>query len=417
MHLFVINPGTGIAASPHPYRGGRVINDYSSLIWTERFRDYGEFQMNIPRTASSADIFFPGLLLGIQESNQVMLAETQQEQVNDQGYRDVIVTGRTAESIIEDRVLWAPQGSTLTLARQYTYLDAALLYIWGAVQNSSTSDVGYTVARPSQISVNSKISDSIVTDSSKLFGTSMSVQKINVSIGQMGPLIRKFLHAASCGLRCIRPISSVNGVYSITVDPANGTGKGIITRAAMSGNTDKLRFDVYKGTDRSISPPTSDNMVYISEEAGHLDNVNVATTYREFITNAVHGVDSTHYYGSTTSLTKKGDFGIRHRYIDASQLVSGMAVADYTPIIAQAQKDYYQSHSNRAILDADLTTNTPFIFGTDYYLGDTVMLRYKTRTRRSLVNEYTRIEDLEGSRAYPGFLGWDEITAGAVHDW
>lgn len=414
MQLFVLNPGSAVAGSPGPYHGGRLINDYSSLVWTDRFRDYGEFQLNIPRDAASADVFFPGLLLGIQESQCVMLAETQREMVNDQGYRDIVVTGRSAESIIEDRVLWAPQSAASVLPKTYTYLDAILLYLWQAVLNNTTSDVAYTVARPSQISTNSKISDALVTDSARSGG---SLRKITVSLGQIGPQIRGWLNLINHGLRCLRPPSGVNGADSITVDPINGANKGKITRTPMSGTTTKLRFDVYKGVDRSKVPASSGKYILLSDEAGHLDNVSVATTYREFVTNALHGIDDTHYYGSSTSLTAKKDFGIRHRYIDASQLVSGMVAADYPDVISDAQKEYYQTHTNKAILSADLTTNVPFIYGTDYLLGDTVLLTYKGRTRRSLVNEYTRIDDLEGQRDYPGFLAWDEIESGVVRDW
>lgn len=416
MHLFILNPGSAVATTQYPYQGGRHVNDYSSLIWTERFRDYGEFQINIPRNAGSSDIFWPGLLVGIQESNQVMLAETQQELVNDQGYIDVVVRGRSAESILEDRVLWAPQGGELTLARQYSDLDAALLYIWGAVLNDTTSDVGYTVARPSQISASSKISDAILTDS-VYKGVAFPLEKRVVSLGQMGPTIRKFLLESNYGLRCIRPTSNVSGLYSVTVDPVNGANKGLITKTLLSGTTDKLRFDVYAGVDRSVTTPATDQLIYLSGEAGHLDNIDVATTYKEFITHTVHGVDITHYYGYTTGLPVRSDFFTRQRFVDASAVTNGLPEADWPGVVGKQQKLYFQTHTNRAILTADLTSNTPFVFGTHYNLGDTVKLRYKTRTRRSLVTEYTRIDDAEGHREYPSFVAWDEITSGVLNDW
>lgn len=414
MHVFLLNKGNAIQPTDLPYRGTTAITGYSSMIWTERFRDYGEFQMNIPYDSPLASTFYPGSLLGRQGSSQVMLAETQQENINDQGYREIVVTGRSAESIIEDRVLWAPPGAALTLARSYNYLDAALLYIWQAVMNSSTADVGSTVARPAEISSNSTISDAIVTDSTKLTG--LKVKKVNVNVGQIGPTVRNFLNSINCGIRCVRPLSTVNNVSSISVTTANGPNKGLITRTALSGTSDKLRFDVYRGTDRSKTPPVSDNLVYLSEEAGHLDNVDVTTTYREFITNTVHGVDATHYYGASGG-GWRGDFDVRHRYIDASGLVSGMPPADHVDIIDDAEAVYFQTHSNRGVLTADLTSGTPYIFGTDYYLGDTIMLKYRKNTRRSLVNEYTWVDDREGSREYPGFLGWDEITSGVIRDW
>lgn len=416
MHLFILNPGSGVSPSPHPYRGAQSISDYSSLVWTERFRDYGEFQINIPRSALSATRFWPGTLLGIQESDQVMLVETQRERVNSQGYLELILTGRSAESIIEDRVLWAPQGTTFTLARQYNDLDAALLYLWGAVLNDTTNDVGYTVPRPTYISTGAKISDLILTDS--LPSNSGFYHKINVNPGQMGPTIRQFLIDGGFGLRCVRPPSNVQDIYSVTVDPVNGPNKGMITRTRLAGTTTKLRFDVYAGVDRSIMPPTQDQAVFLSTEAGHLENVDVATTYREFVTSTVFGVDASTYYPAITSVAFDADFGVRQRFLDASSLVQGMTVAEHPPIISRAQQLYFQSHTNRAVLTADVAQDMPFAYGVDYGLGDTVMLRYKDRTRRVLVNEYTRVDDHEGSRAYPGFLAWDEIVVGgAVRDW
>lgn len=418
MQLFFLNPGPAVAGTgkPNYYGGAQAITDYSSLIWTERFRDYGEFQLNIPRASPSSEILWPGRLLGIQESHQVMLAETQQEQVNEQGYREMIITGRSAEAIIEDRVLWAPQGTTLTLAREYSDLDAALVYIWQAVMNSTTTDVGYTVPRPVQICAYNAISSALVTDSVKVQTT--PYHKINVDVGQIGPVVRQFLLAGKYGLRCLRPPTDVTGIYSVTVDPANGPNKGAITKSSLSGTNNNLRFDVYQGIDRSKTPPTDDDFVYLSSEAGHLENIDVATTYKEFITNVVFGIDESHYYGNTSPLTHSVDFYERHRFVDVSSLTQGTAVGEYPSVISKALMDYWQTHTNRAILSADLTSKTPFVFGRDYNLGDTVMIRYKDRTRRALVDEYVRVDDGEGSKEYPRFVGWDEITEGApVRDW
>jgi Siphovirus ReqiPepy6 Gp37-like protein len=411
--LFILNPSSAVAETPGPYFGGALVDDYSSLVWTERYLDYGEFQLNIP-AQKAVRPFYPGTLFGIDSSPCVMLAESQQESVNDEGYPEIVITGRSAESILENRVLWAPHGSDLTLARTYTYLDAALLYIWGGLLNGTTSDVGYTVARPAEISLNSKITDAILTDSSP--ATSLTPQKITVALGQVGPKVREFLTKAGRGIRCVRPVSNVDGVQQISVDPANGANKGLITRTPMSGVTWSLRFDVYSGIDHANPPPGYD-VVYFSSEAGHLDDIDIKTTYKEFITNAVHSVDSTYYYGSSTPLETPHDFGVRHRYIDASQLVSGLTPPEYVPIITKDQHDFYQTHPNRAILDAKVTSGTPFVYGQHYNLGDLVMMRHIDRERRALVSEYTRIDDAEGFREFPGMIAFDDMTSGVLRDW
>lgn len=411
MQLTILN------SNPNPYLAGQIVNDYSSLIWTERFRDYGEFQLIMPKSSPNAKEFWPGRLLGIKESNCVMLAETQQEKINEAGYREVTVTGRSADSIMEDRVLWAPQGSTSTLTRQYSYLDACLLYIWQAVANDSISDVAYSVDRPAEISDTNAIPNAIVTDST--IATQLTQHKIRVDLGQIGPQVRQGLNAAGCSVRCIRPPSDVSKAMKVTVDTANGANKGQITRSIPSATdaATMLRFDVYQGTDRVKAGP---EMVYLSVESGQLENANVATSYKEFVTRAVHGVDSTHYYGSQTPLATDqliSPFIHRHRFVDASGSTQGAPVGDYPEIVDRLEAAFYRDHVNKAFLDADMTDGSQFTFGTHYFLGDTIMLKYFDRTRRVLVNEFTRVDDLEGIRSYPTFLAWDAIDGQLVRDW
>jgi hypothetical protein len=80
------------------YYRDTIIEEYESLIWTERFIDAGDVKLLIPATAERYDLLEPSTLLGLNGSREVMIVETRE--VNE---GELSVTGRTIETYFNER--------------------------------------------------------------------------------------------------------------------------------------------------------------------------------------------------------------------------------------------------------------------------------------------------------------------------
>lgn len=76
---------------------------YSSLVWTERYQEAGEFVLEIPLNAAKLDWYIPGNYLTLDDSEESMIIETR---TIDDDYENPLlkVTGRSLSSLLNRRV-------------------------------------------------------------------------------------------------------------------------------------------------------------------------------------------------------------------------------------------------------------------------------------------------------------------------
>ena len=102
MYLAVLNKHFDIAY---------VIDDYKSIIWTERYASYGDFELVVPGTAENLAKFETDTYLYTTESSKLMVIE-QVEWTTEFGKNSTItVKGRSLESILDRRVVFPIRGS------------------------------------------------------------------------------------------------------------------------------------------------------------------------------------------------------------------------------------------------------------------------------------------------------------------
>lgn len=90
MDLFTVNPLT--------FARHTIIDEYESLVWTERFIEPGDTQLVLPATRDSVKLVKPGTLLGMSTSKEYILLDTRS--IED-GL--VTVTGKTLEAFFDQR--------------------------------------------------------------------------------------------------------------------------------------------------------------------------------------------------------------------------------------------------------------------------------------------------------------------------
>lgn len=82
-----------------------LIDQYSSLIWTDRYDECGEFELVIPYQSSFLDIFCLGYYCKVDQSMHWAVIEKVEMKKEDEDAPEMIVSGRSIESILERRVV------------------------------------------------------------------------------------------------------------------------------------------------------------------------------------------------------------------------------------------------------------------------------------------------------------------------
>lgn len=81
-----------------------IVDEYLSMIWTERYSDTGDFQLSTLTDLKWKTLLREGRYLSIPGSNRVQLIESVEETTKDE-LRTLNVSGRTPECWLEDRVI------------------------------------------------------------------------------------------------------------------------------------------------------------------------------------------------------------------------------------------------------------------------------------------------------------------------
>lgn len=84
----------------------RVIDDYISLIWTDRYNEAGDFELYLEATLPNVSAYQIGMYLSNTESEHMMLIETIEIKSDLEDGSKLIVSGRSLESLLTRRIVW-----------------------------------------------------------------------------------------------------------------------------------------------------------------------------------------------------------------------------------------------------------------------------------------------------------------------
>lgn len=97
MELFVLNA---------VFESIAVIDTYESMIWTDRYNAYGDFEIYFAMDESSLEYIKEDYYLWLKESDHSMIIEDIKIDADTEEGNRLIVTGRSLESILERRIIW-----------------------------------------------------------------------------------------------------------------------------------------------------------------------------------------------------------------------------------------------------------------------------------------------------------------------
>ena len=80
------------------------LDEFESFIWTERFNEYGDFEMVLPEGSRSGWVQ-RGSYITHGDSHRVMMIEERQENIDSDGKMTVVIKGRSIEAFLDSRVV------------------------------------------------------------------------------------------------------------------------------------------------------------------------------------------------------------------------------------------------------------------------------------------------------------------------
>src|SRR3954468_2416023 len=216
----------------------KVVDEFQSVIWTERYSAAGEVQMVVPASAYYLDMLKEGTYLGLAGSKEVMELKTDS---SEKGLLTVV--GKTLIEFLNNRIHWNKTTDTAQPVGDYTTPTGGDLKLGALLANRVQQMVISPVAFPGTTPWN----------------------KMNLD-WERDKIPRLELGATDAGGTAQRWTIPVGPLYSVLQPPAEQDGLGI-TLYLESADAEigyVLKFATYRGVDRSSANPDPNALVRLT---------------------------------------------------------------------------------------------------------------------------------------------------------
>jgi len=380
------------------YYPDTLIEGYNSMVWTERFRENGDFEMKTPKVAETRTLLPEGKMLGLLDSKEVMIVETHSIGRDSEGYPELTITGRTVETFLENRVLGHIYHDTpWQVYRLYTPSEFVSLILWNHVVNTTGED-------PSRAWITNfpytAIPQVVTTDSTSRIDTTKTWW---LEPGVVYDQLRDILALTELGVRAIRPPGTTGNV--MTFDTSRTVSRGTVSKV-LTSNIPELRLDVYNGINRTRWQSTVEPVIF-HYEAGDIEDPEYLFSIKDYknLAMVIGSMGTAEIWPDVTPApdTTVAGFARRTLYVDVGKVDDTMTAPDYLAAITQKGRLELKKHNLTTVFDCAISPLSPYKYGEHYFLGDYVTLLAEYGFESSMiVSEYVRTEDQAGDRGYPG---------------
>lgn len=345
-------------------RRTQVFDKFESLIWTERFNEIGDFELDLVSTMDNRTQFTAGTRLAINNSYRVMTVESTEDKTAADGKQVLKIKGHSLETLLQDRVVKEAFTASPTTDANW-------------VLNDTPGNIARTMF------------DHICRD------------------GALDPNdVIPFLMPGTIFAPGTIPETETEIVWEQPIDLLYNGIKGITDvydfgfRLVRNFDMSQLYFDIYTGNDRTtrqtILPPvvfstSLDNIQDTTEFSTIEKSKNVAYVFSPVGVKVV--------FGDNVDPDVEG-FDRRVLFVNANDVTAETADIDG----ALEQKGFEALAKSRAssLFDGEINEHNEYKYGSDYDLGDLVELRNRDGViTYKRVTEQIFVSDHEGERSYP----------------
>jgi hypothetical protein len=360
-------------------RREQVIDRFESLIWTERYKAFGDFELDIYSTLESRSLLKAGTLLAMNESHRVMTVETVEDGTDSEGRRMLSVKGRSLEATLLDRVA-KESLSDLTVSPKWTITDTPAAIARKIFHDICVTGVLDPLDKIPFINEGTFTPDDTVAE---------PIDPITVELEPM---------------TVYDAISQICDIWNLGF------------RLLRQYDTSKLWFDIYSGSDRTTAQMILPQVVF-TPELDNLQNTKELTS--------IGGAKNVAYVYSPAGFLKVYPVGVDPEVEGFERRILVVNASDITadnPDVAGAllQRGNEELAKNRIYqaFDGEINQNSLYKYGTHYNLGDIVETRNTDGVTNNMrVTEQIFVSDRDGERSYPTLTINTFINTGSWLSW
>ena len=337
----------------------KVFDTYNSLIWTDRYNEYGDFEIYTPMTDDILTYMRQGYYLQRKDSDHVMIIESLKVTTDIDEGSNLTVTGRSLESLLERRIIWGQKT------------------VNGSLHDGIKTLLTENIISPSN--ADRKISPFMFQDS-----TDPTILALTIDAQYTGDNLYETIQKI-CAERDIG--------FRVTLNDSK-----------------QFVFELYMGVDRSYNQ-TSNSYVVFSPKFDNLISSNYIESKKPLKNVTLVGGEGE---GSERRYTAVGNVaGISRREIftDARDISSNtgtegetMTNDEYIALLRQRGKEKLSENAEIYSFEGQAEMTTMFKYGEDFSMGDIVQVANEyghEATARIL--ELVTSHDETGYSVYPTF--------------
>ena len=349
MDLLVLNKSLDVIA---------VVDVYESIIWTERYYEYGDFELYTAMTQDLLNYIKTDNYIQRVGSDRVMIIEEIRIDTDSETGNHITITGRSLESILDRRVIW----SQTTIS--------------GNLQNGIKKLVNENIISPSK--EERKISNFIFKDSTDSQITGLTVE------------------AQYTGDNLYDVISKVCEEKSIGFKVSLNENKQFV-------------FELYAGADRSYEQ-TNYPYVVFSPNFDNIINSNYLESKENLKNVALVGGEGEGTARKYLAIGNTSGLDRRELFVDARDISSEgedgqtLTTEQYNELLKQRGNEYLADYTDLVSFEGAVETNIMYKYGVDFFDGDIVQIAneygHEAKVR---ILEVVISENEEGNSVYPTF--------------
>lgn len=440
------------------------IDTYTSMIWTDRYNMYGDFELRVPCTDFNYNLFQKARYITIDKSDRVMVIEKRQVNTKVDKSDEYIISGRSAETLLDRRVIMGSmtfgitphdEETNQTASQNYAVDDFMIWYgtLCKVIKNINAGDeiILYQPNKGNLYKANIRATqpDEEAALTQPIEDIVFTMLNVNV-INPTDPTRRftrpswRYVWSEDVKVQEIKMAASFanTNLYDALCSLLVGAGMGC--KVVYNDDTETLDFSIFIGTDHSVAQSENmvvnfktslDNLVsseFVTDESGYktcayvvgeLDSkktltLSVADEYGRVQQIEIPNPNYCTTWCQQVSLTGTGmSYQRREVVIDASDIAryqsvssssgysnSDVAVSetDYRSMLRTRGKTELMSMYSTYDLEAEILPDMFYKYMVDYTLGDTISIEDRFgNTINASITELIFSQDISGYKAYP----------------
>lgn len=348
MELFVLNAD---------FESIAVIDTYESMIWTDRYNAYGDFEIYFAMDESLLEYIKEDYYLWLKDSEHSMIIEDIKIDADTEEGNRLIVTGRSLESILERRIIWGQR------------------IFSGNLQNAIQTMLNENIISPSV--ADRKIANFIFVPSTDSKITSLTIDN-QYTGDDLYTVIKGLCEENNIGFKIV-----------LTDD-------------------NQFAFSLYAGADRSydqtenpyvVFSPNFENIInsnYFSSKAGYRNVTLVAgegegASRKTTVVGAASGLDRRELFTDARDISSDTEDGT-------------LSDAEYIAQLRTKGLKNLADHMITTAFEGEVEVTRLFNYGEDFFIGDIVQIANEYGNENSAyISELIISNSDEGLSIYPTF--------------